>query len=566
MLERLRVAGLGIIDDVELELEPGFAALTGETGAGKSLLVESLELLAGGRASVDLIRTGDERLRLEASFRVGREPGLHGLLEELGIETGERLELRRELTAAGRSRCWVNDVAVAVATLQRLAPFLLSIHGQHEQHGLADAAEQRRLVDLAAGHDELLGEVRCAYRAWSEAAAESRRLAAAAAARRDRLDAIAFQLAEIDAVAPAPGEDEELRGRRRVLRSSGRLAELAAAALGRLVDNEPAVLDELTRAGREVEEMAACGLEVVALAERLGEARVLTEDAVSELQQRVAELEHDPDDLDRLESRLYRLEQLTLKYGEPVERVLEHRAALLAEREEFDLAGDRLEHARKLEGEVLARYDRSAAVLDSARRSAAARFAAEVGRVLERLAMAGTRLDFSWSTRPDPSSPLRRGGIAVAFDEDGVEECELQLAANPGEEPRPMARIASGGELSRLHLALRTVLRGRRGAEPLTLLFDEVDSGLGGATAAALAGLLADLARTDQVLVVTHLPQVAARATAQLRVEKVLVDGRSVTRVQRLAPAERELELARMLAGEAVGPSARAHARALLDS
>jgi DNA repair protein RecN (Recombination protein N) len=311
--------------------------------------------------------------------------------------------------------------------------------------------------------------------------------------------------------------------------------------------------------------MADCGLPVIALGERVGEARVLIEDVVAELQRSATGLDHDPGELERLESRLYRLEQLMLKYGSPVERVLEHRRALEAERDELAGATNRVERAHRAAADLLVRFDRASAALQISRRAAAVRLAEEVSKVLARLAMAGTRLEFAWTVRPDPESPLQRNGSPVAFDGDGVEVCELQFAANPGEEPRAMARIASGGELSRLHLALRTVLRGRQGPAGLTLLFDEVDSGLGGATAAALAGLLADLATADQVLVVTHLPQVAARAVSHLRIEKVAVDGRAVTRVHRLERAEREAELARMLAGEAVGPSARAHARALLE-
>ncbi len=189
---------------------------------------------------------------------------------------------------------------------------------------------------------------------------------------------------------------------------------------------------------------------------------------------------------------------------------------------------------------------------------------AEVAEVLTGLNMAGTRLEFEWAPRPDADSPLRRAGRPVAFDPDGVDQCELLIAANPGEEPRPMAKIASGGELSRLHLALRTVLRRRHPGGDLTLLFDEVDTGLGGGTAAALAELLSDLAESDQVVVVTHLPQVAARAAGHLRIEKVVEGGRAVTRVVRLGDADREAELARMLSGDETGPSARAHARALL--
>ncbi|HSL18117.1 MAG TPA: DNA repair protein RecN [Methylomirabilota bacterium] len=565
MLERLQVRGLGIIDAVEVELAPGFVALTGETGAGKSLLVTSLELLAGRRGQSDLVRTGDEALKVDGWFSAADGGRLGPLLEELGATADGELVIRRELSATGRGRCFVNDQPVTVGALARLAPHLLSIHGQHEQHGLADPGVQRQLIDTAGGHDGLLTEVQARFAAWRTAADEHASLEAARASRRDRLDAIAFQLGEIEAVDPRPDEHDELTARRGVLRNATRLGELVAALSGRLSEDDDSAVVRMARAEREVEEMVELGLPLAFPGEELGRARVQVEELVREVQALAAGIDGDPGELDAVETRLHRLDRLMLKYGEPLSKVLEHRDALLAERARLEAVEDRLGAAAAAAAEALAAYDGAAVELDRARRDAGEALARSVERVLARLNMAGTRMRFDWQTRPDESSPLVRGGQAVAFDEGGVEVCDLLIAANPGEEPRPMARIASGGELSRIHLALRTVLRAARPDGELTLLFDEVDSGLGGATAAALAGLLRDLAATDQVLVVTHLPQVAAAAGSHLRVDKRLVDGRAVTRVEALAGAARELEIARMLAGDEVGESARAHARALLE-
>jgi DNA repair protein RecN (Recombination protein N) len=238
---------------------------------------------------------------------------------------------------------------------------------------------------------------------------------------------------------------------------------------------------------------------------------------------------------------------------------------LRAEKAELDGVEDRLEAAAEAAAEALSAYDEAAAALDEARREAGISLVAGIETVLARLNMAGTTLEFAWRPRAEEASPLSRDGAPVAFDGEGVEQCEMLIAANPGEAPRAMARIASGGELSRIHLALRTVMLGSGGGSPLTLLFDEVDSGLGGATAAALADLLADLAADYQVLVVTHLPQVAARGEAHYRVEKVLREGRAVTLIQGLDSEERETELARMLAGGELSESAREHARTLLE-
>jgi len=543
MLERLSVRGLGIIDTVELEFAAGFSALTGETGAGKSLLVESLKLLGGRRAQSDMVRTGDKRLQIEGVFSPAPNSALADLLDELGAGEGNVVVLRREVTASGRSRCWINDVSVTASSLQRAAPHLLAIHGQHEQHGLADTGTQRRLVDEYGRQEALCEDTQSRFAAWREAADELERLRTAQASRRDRLDTITFQLQEIGSVEPRVGEEDELRHRRLILRHAARLAELSTSLVDRLSDG---------------------GLVLDAGAERLAEARVQVEEVVREVQGLVDGSRGDPSELEDVESRLHTLDQLMLKYGSTLDDVLAHREGLIRERVELESVEERLEEAESAAMEALAAYDQSAAGLDRFRRKVAAELVAAVEEVLARLAMGGTRLEFVWQARADADSPLERGGRGVAFDADGVEECELLIAANPGEELRPMARIASGGELSRVHLALRTVLRNRRPEGGMTLLFDEVDSGLGGATATALAQLLADLATADQVLVVTHLPQVAALATGHFRVEKVINDGRATTRVAALLGNERETEVARMLAGGELTESAREHARVLM--
>ena len=564
MLERLIVQGLGIIDAVEVELAPGFVALTGETGAGKSLLVTSLELLAGRRASAELVRTGDDRLRVEGWFSIDGGSGVEDILDEIGAADGSQLVIRREVSAAGRGRCWVNDVSVTANTLQQMAPLLLSIHGQHEQHGLADADIQRRLVDDAGGHDELLAEVGARFAEWRDTADHLISLEAARAGRRDRLDTIAFQLAEIAAVDPSEGEHEQLTVRRQILRNAARLKELATSILGSLGDDDGSVVDRIARAERDLGEMVEHGLPLAESSAALAEARINIEEMVREVRALTADVDDSAGALDGVESRLHSLDQLMLKYGEPLGRVLEHRTALITEKDRLEEVEDRLEAAAAAAAAALGDFDTVAERLDEARRKAGTRLARSVEDVLARLNMAGTLMEFRWQPRIDDHSPLMRDGRGVAFDVGGVDECELLIAANPGEEPRPMARIASGGELSRLHLAIRTVLRSARPGGALTLLFDEVDSGLGGATAAALAHLLADLAATDQVLAVTHLPQVAAVADTHFKIEKLQLDERAVTRVFALEGEGRETELARMLAGDEIGESARAHARTLL--
>ncbi len=570
MLERLEVRGLGIIEKVRMELPAGFIALTGETGAGKSLLVESLKLLSGHRAHSDLVRTGDDTLRAEGVFAVTPGVSFQNILDDIGIDCDDELVLRREISASGRSRAWINDTSVTASTLQRIAPFLLAIHGQHEQYGLADPREQRKLVDEFAGHHALLESTQKAYQNWRLGADEVEKLRSTRAQRRDRLDVITFQIAEIDDARLHEGEDQELIRHRQIMRNRARLVELSTGILDDLAEGDETTLDLLARAERRILEMTDCGLLLKEAAEQLTEARVRVEEVVRSIQDVHAEFDQETSnlkagDLEAVESRLHLLEQLMYKYGSPIDKVIEHRRVLENERQQLATIEDDLDAALQIEKDRLDAYATIATKLDASRNRSATKLTASVESVLGRLAMEGTRLEFRWYEVPDSGSPLERHGNSIAFTTDGIEECELFFAANRGEDPRPMARVASGGELSRLHLALRTVLRSKSDSSPRTLLFDEVDSGLGGATAAALAALLGELSEHDQVLAVTHLPQVAAQAAGHFRIEKTEKDKRAKTAVHALDLEARESEIARMLAGAEVTATALDHARDLLN-
>lgn len=565
VLERLSVAGLGIIDRVDLDFRSGFTVLTGETGAGKSLLVESLKLIAGDRARSDMVRSGADRLQVTAWFTELPPPALE-VLEDLGLDGWDELVVRREVTAAGRSRCFVNDVPVTAGGLQRLAPHLLAIHGQHEQYGLADSDVQRGLVDQFGGLGDAVDGVRRRHQIWRDRQDEVDRLTRARSGRRDRLDVIAFQAAEIDSVAPVPGEIEELGRRRQALRHAVRLQELSHRAVDLLAERDNAVVDCLAGVERALAEMIELGQPLDDTASNVAAARIAAEEAVREIQSLVGEIQEDPTALETIESRLHLLDALCLKYGSDLEAVAAHRRRLEAERAELESVEDRLDQARGDAATGLAEFDTAARGLQDLRRDSAGRLVRRIEQALSGLDMAGASLRFDWQARPDADSPLIRDGEAVAFTEMGVEEAELLLAANRGEELRPMARVASGGELSRIHLAIRTAMRSAHSQAPMTVLFDEVDSGLGGRAAGALADLLASLADLDQVLVVTHLPQVAARASGHFKVEKVAEGDRTVTRVGALDAEARRSEIARMLAGGSVTEAALVHANEMLEA
>jgi len=562
MLRELEVRDLGIIEAVRLELPAGLVALTGETGAGKSLLVQSLQLLVGERADSEQVRAGSERLLVDGRFDTPNSPAARAVLDALGVGSGEEVAVRREVTSAGRSRAWIDDTPVTVGALQRLAPHLVAIHGQHEQRGLADPATHVALIDTAGGLEELRAEVAASFDAWravdEELAAQRRSLVS----RRDRLDVITFQLREIEEARVEAGEDESLAEERALLRHGERIGELLAGARGELGGDGGTVA--LARAARAVRELASLGLNLGETAEALDQARILAEDAERDLGGLSDRMRVDPQRLEVVEARLAMLERLARKYGGSLAATLVHRDGLLAERAQLEGVEDdiaRLEDALARAGDE---YLELACRLSARRAEAAAAFAREVVELLGRLGMAKVRLDLRLAPRLAPDGPLELDGVRVAPAADGLDVGELFISPNPGEEMRPLVRIASGGELSRIHLAIRTALRERFRGDALTLLFDEVDAGIGGHVADELGELLAACGERDQVLVVTHLPQVAARAGTHLVVTKRTVHGRTLTNATLVDGDARIEEMVRMLGGSAATPAARQHARELL--
>jgi len=562
VLRELEVRDLGIIERVRLELPAGFVVLTGETGAGKSLLVQSLKLLSGERGDADMLRAGAEKLLVEGCFAPVPE-SLAGLLAELGVEHQGELVIRREMTAQGRSRAWVNDVPVTLAALQKASPALLHIAGQHEQRDLADPTTHLALVDAFGGLGPLAEEVARAFAAWEQArealAACRKRLAE----RRDRLDLIAFQLGEIAAARLRAGEQEALLEERAFLRHGERIGELLASARQALAGEGGTA--QLARAAKAVRELAGLGVAVGEVEEQLEQARVLAEEALRVLDGLADRVRVDPGRLEEVESRLALIERLARKYGGSVEAVLEHFAALEQEKHMLEGAEEQLVELEEQERVAREAYLTQAEALRRGREEAGAAFAAALGKVLERLGMGGTKLALRQTLRTGEEGTLVWQGQKLRPAPWGIADGELLVSPNPGEPLKPLAKIASGGELSRIHLAIRTVLRqSTAGDHPMTLLFDEVDSGIGGRVAEEVGKLLQELGRREQVLVVTHLPQVASRGDAHFVVSKHTRKGRTVTEVVRVEGEARVAELVRMLGAAEDSAAARRHAQELL--
>ncbi|GHD36183.1 DNA repair protein RecN [Streptomyces galbus] len=572
MLEEMRIRSLGVIDDAVVELSPGFTAVTGETGAGKTMVVTSLGLLLGGRADAALVRIGAEKAVVEGRITVPADAPVAVRAEEAGAELDDgALLISRTVSAEGRSRAHLGGRSVPVGMLAELADELVAVHGQTDQQGLLKLSRQRQALDRYAGDAVAvpLAKYQEAYRRLRAVSAELDEITTRARERAQEADLLRFGLEEIAAVEPRAGEDVELAEEAERLGHAEALSSAATVAHAALAGNpeDPEGIDATTLvagAQRALEAVRSHDPALAALADRIGEIGILLGDVAGELAGYADDLDADPLRLAAVEERRAALTGLTRKYGETDEGV----AAVLAWAEraaarltELDSDDERIDELTAERDALRVELGGLAQALTDARGEAAERFAAAVTEELASLAMPHARVSFEIRQTDDPEG-VEVGGRTVAYGPAGADEVELLLAPHPGAPARPIAKGASGGELSRVMLAVEVVFAG---TDPVpTYLFDEVDAGVGGKAAVEIGRRLARLARTAQVVVVTHLPQVAAFADRQLLVEKTN-DG-SVTRsgVKVLEGEDRIRELSRMLAGQEDSETARAHAEELL--
>ncbi|WP_328544979.1 DNA repair protein RecN [Streptomyces europaeiscabiei] len=572
VLEEMRIRSLGVIDDAVVELSPGFTAVTGETGAGKTMVVTSLGLLLGGRADPAFVRIGAKNAVVEGRITVPEGAAAIVRAEEAGAELDDgALLISRTVSAEGRSRAHLGGRSVPVGVLAELADELVAVHGQTDQQGLLKLSRQRAALDRYAGDAVAVpltkyGE---AYRRLRAVAGELDEIVTRARERAQEADMLRYGLDEIAGVEPRAGEDVELAEEAERLGHAEALASAATAAHAALAGNpeDPEGVDASTLvagAHRALEAVRSHDPALAALAERIGEIGILLGDVAGELAGYADDLDADPLRLAAVEERRAALNALTRKYGQYGQDT----ASVLSWAEEgtqrlTELDGDdeRIDELTAERDALRAELGGLAQALTDARAEAAERFAAAVTAELASLAMPHARVSFEIRQSVDPEG-VEVGGRTVAYGPSGVDEVELLLAPHPGAPPRPIAKGASGGELSRVMLAVEVVFAG---TDPVpTYLFDEVDAGVGGKAAVEIGRRLARLARSAQVVVVTHLPQVAAFADRQLLVEKTS-DG-SVTRsgVKVLEGEDRVRELSRMLAGQEDSETARAHAEELL--
>jgi DNA repair protein RecN (Recombination protein N) len=567
VLRAIHVRNLAVLSEASVDFGSGLNVLSGETGAGKSIVVDSLSLLAGSRASAEMIRSGAESLTVSGVFEPGGERWRQ-VLEEAGLEADDSPEVivRREIARNGRNRVFVNDQPTTLRLLADLSPFLLRIHGQRDEMGLLEADLQRATLDRsgAAEAPPLLARVAAAYDQHAQLAERLERLSGDDRARRERVDLLRFQMAEIDGAKMRAGEDAELRAEREVLRNVAEITQALGTAYSLLSEEEGAALERIAKsqdllAGIESWEGQAAGWSA-----ELEELRVRLADLSTGLARRLDNLEADPARLDAVEERLALLERLCRKHGGDTTAVLRLRQEMEAELNELE--GD-AENRDELAGRVAAAledYKKAAVALSKTRQEWGKALVGRIEGELKDLGLARARLQVALERRRRADSPLVVDGEATDFGREGIDQVVILFAPNPGEEPRPLARIASGGEMSRISLALQLASHGETEEARPTLVFDEVDTGIGGAEAAALGKKLQRLARGGQILAVTHLPQVASHGDVHFKVSKQVQSGRTSVRVEELESGARVDEVARMLAGEKITDLSRSHAQELI--
>jgi DNA repair protein RecN (Recombination protein N) len=540
MLRYLNIKNLAVIESLEMTLQPGLNVLTGETGAGKSIVVGAVGLLLGDRASADMIRTGEEMAIVQAVFE----------------HEDREILVRREISAAGRSRSFVDDVLVTAGSLRELGVTLVDLHGQHEHQSLLEPDGHVDLLDRFAGLSALRDEVAQDYASW---AALKSALGDARRQERDkeqRADFLQFQLREIEAAAPVTNEDAELGASRHLLANAERLHRLTSQAYDQLYEGEGAVVEALASVWKKVEELASLDLRFKAFADGQDAVTAQIEDLAGFLREYREHIDSSPDRLQELEDRLAIIERLKRKYGPSLDDVLAKRAEFRKGLDAIENAGARIAELERDVRAAAERYLERARRLSTSRKAASARFARSLERELADLAMERTRFDVRFADG-DPSVDER-------WTPRGFDVAEFYASPNPGEDLRPLARIASGGELSRVMLALKTLAS--TDSLGKTLIFDEVDAGIGGRVADVVGQRLQALGARFQVLCITHLPQIAACGRHHFRVTKSVRQERTVTSVEALGSGERVDEIARMMAGAVLTDGSRATAREMLEA
>jgi DNA repair protein RecN (Recombination protein N) len=550
MLHELVVENYAVVDRIRVRFHTGLNLLTGETGSGKSIVVDALGLLLGGRASTDMIRSGADRCRVSGIFEPAKRAAR--ILEQAGfaLEDNE-LVLDREILSSGKSRVYVNNRPATVALLKDLAPHLGDIHGQHDQQLLFEPALQLSMLDAFGQLREKRTSLRALFAKWKAITDEIAAIENADQEKARLLDLWQFQRTEIEAADLQPGEDTELDAERRIQQNAGRLLDTAGAAFESLYEAPESALSVVRSVAKKLDELAKIDDKMTAVRQSLEPALIAIQDVSYSLRDYLGHIEANPDRLEEIENRLAAIDKLKRKYGGSAAEILAFLADVTQKINELETAGERLEALQRERKKTAGQYEHAAAQLTTDRKAAGKELAKRVENELKPLAM--ERTVFRLELTPAP------------WSETGADKVQFLVSPNAGEEPRPLEKVASGGELSRIALALKTCLVGTATAGPQrTLVFDEIDTGIGGRAAEGVARRLKALAAENQVLCVTHLAQIACFSDHHYRVGKFERQGRTVAEIEELNTAASTEEIGRMLSGQTLTPEALKNAAELM--
>lgn len=555
MLTQLIITNFAIISRLEIQFKPGLNVLSGETGAGKSIIINAVNLILGGRASTDLIRTGEDEARVEALFVLPENSAVKVLLGDMGLDFEGELLIKRHISREGRNRITINGSAATLQMLSRIGTMLMSISGQHENQVLLKPDNHLYLLDDFGSLAEERLSLNGIFDRYQALKGERQKLEKEIREAEDRQDLARYQREEIERADLRPGEDELLDVEKRRLAHAEQLREIVRETYGALYEEEGSILSLLASCTRRLEKGSEMDEALRPVSKALESVRIEVEEAALELRKRLKSITADPRRLEQVEERLQLLSKLKRKYGASIEEILRVKEDLSNRMSGLEKKREALREVREKIGELETEIIDKATLLSGKRKGAARRFEEALRNELALLDMAGTRFEVRFDALPGADGIEQ---VSV----DGMDRVEFMISPNVGEELKPLSRIASGGELSRIMLALKTILA--RTASVETIVFDEVDSGIGGSTAEVVGDKLKSLARFHQILCITHLPQIACKGATHFAVRKRVVEGRTGTVISELGREERVEEIARLLGGKTVSRKAVAHAKEML--
>ncbi len=540
----------------------GFTVLTGETGAGKSIIFGSLNLMLGGRAFTDSIRSGEENASVEAVFSADK--ATCSILQEMGIECCDEIIFRRNISAAGQNKCYINNCSSTLSAMNKAASSLFDIHGQHQHQTLLDPARHLDFVDIYIGGEELRSEVSCLYSEIRTLEQQLEKLNENEMERARRTDLLKFQIDEIRKSGFRNGDEEKLEAEKNILVNAERFNSLVSESLEILHESDRSVLSYLKTLNTNLSKLSDIDSEFSGLTKAISSSVYSLEDVLFALRNRSEAVEFSPEKLEDVETSLSRIANLKRKYGNNLSDVLAHAEKCEEELNAIEDRDNLAEHSKDELENLYRTFEEKASILSGERKAASEQLKKAVEKELAELSFSGASFSIRFSFKEDGNSRVLADGIPVRFSETGFDSVEFYISPNVGEDEKPLARTASGGELSRIMLALKTVILEKDDSK--TLVFDEVDSGIGGKEAETVGEKLKNLSRLHQVICITHLPQIASFADFHLRIRKEERDGRTFTEVAELGYNERVTELARMLGGKEISETAVMHAGEMLKT